>query len=187
MTSRQTDRRSFFTKAAAFLASFGVGAATASSASGASGLSTASGATAGTAAAATANTVAGSVAAPHSAKRRSGVVVKDDDVPLFSSSVVHDGLVYIAGKGAHFEGDITAHTDHVLNELQKELEEAGSSMENVLKVNVYLHDLHDYAAMNKAYRGRFGENPPVRTTVACFGGVPGDSLVEIDCIAALNS
>lgn len=111
----------------------------------------------------------------------------DDDIPLFSGHVVHNGLVYIAGKGAHFDGDIAAHTDHVLNELQKELEEAGSSMENVLKVNVYLHDIHDYTAMNEVYRGRFGENPPVRTTVACFGGIPGDSLVEIDCIAALNS
>ena len=33
-------------------------------------------------------------------------------------------------------------------------------------------------------RGRFGANPPVRTTVACYGGIPGRSLVEIDCIAA---
>ena len=59
-------------------------------------------------------------------------------------------------------------------------------MDKVLKVNVYLHDLNDYQGMNDVYRGRFGENPPVRTTVAVFGGVPGDSLVEIDCIAALD-
>ena len=59
-------------------------------------------------------------------------------------------------------------------------------MDKVLKVNVYLHDLVDYKAMNEAYRGRFGDSPPVRTTVATYGGVPGDSLVEIDCIAALD-
>lgn len=125
-------------------------------------------------------------AAPAHSAKRAGSVVKDDDVPLFSGHVVHGGLVYIAGKGAHFDGDIKAHTDHVLNEVEKELKKAGSSMDKVLKVNVYLHDLKDYQAMNEVYRGRFGEHPPVRTTVATFGGVPGDSLVEIDCIASLE-
>jgi len=70
--------------------------------------------------------------------------------------------------------------------LQKELEKHGSSMEKVLKVNVYLSDLADYDGMNEVFRGRFGKNPPVRTTVATYGGVPGDSLVEMDCIAALD-
>lgn len=112
-------------------------------------------------------------------------VVPHQETPLFSGAVKHGGLVYIAGKGAHFEGDIKAHTDHVLNELEKELKNAGSSMEKVLKVNVYLHDLNDYKAMNEVYRGRFGKKPPVRTTIAAFGGIPGDSLVEIDCIAAV--
>lgn len=109
-----------------------------------------------------------------------------DEVPLFSSVVVHDGLVYLAGKGYHEEGDIQKHTTEVLDALERELEKAGSSMDRVLKVNVYLADLNDYSRMNEVYRGRFGENPPVRTTVACYGGIPGESLVEIDCIAALN-
>lgn len=110
----------------------------------------------------------------------------DQDVPLFSGAVRHGNTLYIAGKGAHFEGDIKAHTDHVLKELQKELERNGSSMEQVLKVNVYLHDLEDYKGMNEVYRGRFGKKPPVRTTVATYGGVPGKSLVEMDCIAAVD-
>jgi len=117
----------------------------------------------------------------------SGDIILDQDVPLFSSSQTYGGLVFIAGKGAHFEGDITAHTKHVLDELKKELEKAGSSMEKVLKVNVYLNDLKDYKAMNEVFRGKFGSNPPVRTTIAAAGGIPGDSLVEIDCIAALNN
>jgi enamine deaminase RidA (YjgF/YER057c/UK114 family) len=111
-------------------------------------------------------------------------VVKDDQVvPLFSGSTKFGNLVFIAGKGAHFDGDISAHTKHVLDELEKELVKAGSSMEKVLKVSVFLHDLNDYKKMNEAYKGRFGSKPPVRTTVAVYGGVPGDSLVEIDCIA----
>ena len=113
-------------------------------------------------------------------------ITKSDDDPLFSGAVAHGNLLFIAGKGAHFEGDIAAHTDHVLKELEKELVKNGSSMDKVLKVNVYLHDLNDYHAMNKVYRGRFGDHPPVRTTVATYGGVPGNSLVEIDCIAALD-
>lgn len=114
-------------------------------------------------------------------------VVMDQEIPLFSGGVVHNGLVYIAGKGAHFEGDITAHTKHVLDEVQKELEKNGSSMEHVLKCNVYLADLNDYKAMNEAFRGRFGKKPPVRTTIAAYGGIPGNSLVEIDCIATLKN
>lgn len=111
-------------------------------------------------------------------------VVKDDqDVPLFSGSTKLGNLVFVAGKGAHFDGDITAHTLHVLDELEKELVKAGSSMKKVLKVSVFLHDLNDYKAMNEAYKGKFGDKPPVRTTVAVYGGVPGDSLVEMDCIA----
>jgi len=122
----------------------------------------------------------------HSSSEKKCLNIRKDeqDVPLFSGSVVHNGLVYIAGKGAHFDGDIKSHTEHVLNELKKELEKAGSSMDKVLKVNVYLHDIQDYKGMNEVYRGKFGPNPPVRTTVAVFGGVPGDSLVEIDCIAS---
>jgi len=113
-------------------------------------------------------------------------VVMDQNVPLFSGSVAYGNLLFVAGKGAHFDGDIKAHVDHVLKELEKELVKHGSSMEKVLKVNVYLADLADYNGLNEVYRGRFGDNPPVRTTVATYGGVPGDSLVEMDCIAALD-
>ena len=110
---------------------------------------------------------------------------RPEKTPLFSGIVSYGNMVFIAGIGAHFEGDIKAHTKHVLDEIQKRLEEAGSSMEKVLKVNVYLNDLKDYDAMNEVFRGRFGADPPVRTTIAAAGGIPGNSLVEIDCIACL--
>lgn len=103
--------------------------------------------------------------------------------PLFNGAVSYGNLLFIAGKGAHFHGDIKAHTDHVLKEVEAELVAAGSSMDKVLKCNVYLNDLNDYAAMNSVFQGRFGNNPPVRTTIAAAGGIPGNSLVEIDVIA----
>lgn len=113
-----------------------------------------------------------------------GNIVYDQEVPLFSGNTKLGNLVFIAGKGAHFQGDIRSHTDHVLKELEKELILAGSSMKKVLKVTVYLNDIADYQAMNEVYRGRFGDKPPTRSTVAVAkGGVPGDSLVEMDCMA----
>lgn len=116
-----------------------------------------------------------------------GEIVTDQDIPLFSGAVKHGNTLYIAGKGAHTEPfEIKAHTEIVLQELQKALEANGSSMDKVLKVNVYLADLGDYKKMNEVFRGRFGKNPPVRTTVATYGGVPGNSLVEMDCIAAID-
>lgn len=116
-----------------------------------------------------------------------GEIITDQDIPLFSGAVKHGNTLYVAGKGAHTEPfEIKAHTEIVLQELQKALEANGSSMDQVLKVNVYLADLGDYKAMNEVFRGRFGKNPPVRTTVATYGGVPGNSLVEMDCIAAVD-
>jgi len=92
--------------------------------------------------------------------------------PMFNGAVSYGNLLFIAGKGAHYKGD----------EIEKELVNAGSSMDKVLKCNVYLADGKDYQAMNEVFRGRFGEEPPVRTTIAA-AWVPGDSLVEIDVIA----
>jgi 2-iminobutanoate/2-iminopropanoate deaminase len=79
-----------------------------------------------------------------------------------AGAVAYGNLLFIAGVGAHFEGDIKAHTKFVLDSIQKQIEAAGSSM-----------DKH------------FGPEPPVRTTIAAAGGVPGNSLVEIDVIACI--
>ena len=135
---------------------------------------------------------AGAAAKPalaHDEKPVKKVIWKDgkkpEKTPLFSGITTFGGLVFIAGIGAHVEGDIKAHTKHVLDEIEQRLKDAGSSMEKVVKVNVYLNDLKDYAAMNEMFLGRFGAEPPVRTTIAAAGGIPGNSLVEIDCIATL--
>jgi 2-iminobutanoate/2-iminopropanoate deaminase len=110
---------------------------------------------------------------------------KPDKTPLFNGTVSYGNLLFIAGVGYHSEGDIKVHTKAVLDQIQQQLESAGSSMERVLKCNVYLNDLKDYAGMNEMFQGRFGAEPPVRTTIAAAGGIPGNSLVEIDVIAAI--
>ncbi len=135
------------------------------------------GALAGAAAAGAAKAQSGTVKKVHGPKPKPGTT------PLFSGAVSYGNLLFIAGKGAHFQGDIKAHTKRVLDDIEQELERAGSSMEKVLKCNVYLNDLKDYKEMNEVFRGRFGPEPPVRTTIAAAGGIPGDSLVEIDVIA----
>lgn len=116
------------------------------------------------------------------------VIYRDGKKPekpaLYSSTVAFGNLLFISGVGYHEAGDIRVHTEGVLKSIKEQLESAGSSMEKVLKCNVYLADLKDYAAMNEVYLGKFGPEPPVRTTVA-VAGVPGNSLVEIDVIASL--
>jgi enamine deaminase RidA (YjgF/YER057c/UK114 family) len=132
---------------------------------------------------------AAATAVPAAAKGKQGKRVLSGGslsgrTPLFNSVVAYGNLVFIAGVGYHQAGDIKVHTKGVLDQIQQELEKVGSSMEKVLKCNVYLADLKDYAGMNEVFQGRFGPEPPVRTTIAA-AGVPGNSLVEIDVIAYL--
>ncbi len=108
---------------------------------------------------------------------------KPAKTPLFNSTVAYGNLLFIAGVGYHKEGDIKVHTKGVLDSIKQQLEDAGSSMNKVLKCSVFLNDLKDYAAMNEVFLGSFGDEPPVRTTIAAAGGIPGNSLVEIDVIA----
>lgn len=110
---------------------------------------------------------------------------KPDKPPLFSGTVAYANLIFIAGVGYHEAGDIKVHTAKVLESIKAQLESAGSSMEKVLKCSVFLNDLKDYAGMNEVFQGKFGPEPPVRTTIAAAGGIPGNSLVEIDVIAYL--
>ena len=103
---------------------------------------------------------------------------------LYSPELSFGNLVFVSGKGGgvNAAGDIEAQTKHVLDQIQESLTIAGSSMEKVLKVNVYLTDIKNFEGMNRAYINRFGPEPPVRTTVSIVG-IPDGSLVEIDCIA----
>jgi 2-iminobutanoate/2-iminopropanoate deaminase len=118
--------------------------------------------------------------------RKSTGPFKKDGPPLYSTELTFGNIVFVSGKGAGVDakGDIREQTARVLDQIEESLKFAGSSMEKVLKVNVYLADMNDYNGMNEAYLGRFGQDPPVRTTVSVVA-LPDRSRVEIDCIAHL--
>ena len=108
---------------------------------------------------------------------------KPKSTPLYSETIAYGDLVFISGHGTNKVSGIREQTEYVLNEIDACLKAAGSSMQNALKCNVYLAKLEDYKAMNEVYLGKFGAEPPVRTTVA-VAGIPLDgALVEIEVIA----
>ncbi|AFR94091.1 hypothetical protein J008_01939 [Cryptococcus neoformans] len=91
------------------------------------------------------------------------------------------GLVFCAGQTA--TGEIKQATHTVLSNLQKVLELAGSSLDKVVKYNVYLKDMKDFAAMNEVYIAFLPPNPPSRTCIQA-GDLPGEgTIIEIECIA----
>src|SRR5512143_1406194 len=90
----------------------------------------------------------------------------------YSQAIIANGFVYCSGQGPMdpataklVEGDVAAQTTQVLKNLGALLAAAGTSLENVVKTTVFLHDIEDFQAMNKVYSTFFGANPPARSTV----------------------
>ncbi|MGI3170044.1 Rid family detoxifying hydrolase [Pseudooceanicola sp. C21-150M6] len=111
----------------------------------------------------------------------------------YSHAVRGAGLVFTAGliptdpmTGALIEGDVQAQTRRVLDTMQLVLEEAGTGLEAVVKMTVYLADLADFEAMNAAYQDYFPKAPPARTTYQP-GGLPLGALVEMEAVALSGS
>lgn len=98
-------------------------------------------------------------------------------------------LLYCSGQtpidpatGKLIDGDVAAQTHRVFDNLQAVVEDAGLTMDDVIKCNVYLTDMANFAAMNAAYGTRFTAPYPSRTTVA-VAGLPLGAAVEIELIA----
>ena len=102
--------------------------------------------------------------------------------PAYSTGVSFGNLLFLSGVVCRTPGDIKAHPEFALGEIKKQLEAAGSSMEKVLRCTVFLADMKDFAGMNEVYTGKFGNDPPTRSTIAA-AGIPANSLIEIDVIA----
>ena len=107
----------------------------------------------------------------------------------YSHAVVANGFVFISGQGPvnpETGAMPDAFADQVrqtLKNVQTILEAAGSSLDDVVKVNAYVTDLTRFAAFNDVYKEFFQDDPPARTTVAtALLGI----LVEVDCVAAIS-
>lgn len=84
------------------------------------------------------------------------------------------------------EGDVAAQTHQVIRNLKAVLEAGGASLKNVVKTGVFLKDMNDFAAMNAVYAEYFSEPAPARACVE-VSRLPKDVLVEIECIAVVES
>ncbi len=110
----------------------------------------------------------------------------------YSQAVRAGNLLFASGQipidpetGAMADGDITAQTRRVLDNVGAVLKAAGASFDQVVRTTVYLADMNDFPAMNAAYATYFASPAPARTTVQA-ARLPKDARVEIDIIAVLQ-
>jgi 2-iminobutanoate/2-iminopropanoate deaminase len=115
---------------------------------------------------------------------------KPADKGFITPLIIHNGVIYIAGIGAHshnkadFPKDITNHTKSVMESVKSVVETGGGTMDSILQLTVFLASIDDYSGMNEVFKTYFPNGGPARTTVA-VAALPGDSLVEINCTAAV--
>jgi 2-iminobutanoate/2-iminopropanoate deaminase len=110
----------------------------------------------------------------------------------YSQAIRAGGLLFVSGQipldpetGAIVEGDVTVQTHRVVRNLAAILEAAGSSLDRVVRVTVYLADMNEFAAMNSAYASYFPSPAPARSTIQA-ARLPRDARVEIDAIAQIE-
>ncbi|KAJ9157574.1 hypothetical protein NKR23_g433 [Pleurostoma richardsiae] len=110
---------------------------------------------------------------------------------IYSQAIKANGLVFCSGAvamdaetGKIVDGGIQEHTHQCIKNLTNILEAAGTNINNVVKVNVFLSNMDDFAAMNEVYTQYWGDVKPCRTCVA-VKTLPLNTDVEIECIATL--
>jgi 2-iminobutanoate/2-iminopropanoate deaminase len=122
---------------------------------------------------------------------RNAIVTETGPKPVgpYSQAIVEGDFVFVSGQGpinpatGKLElGDARSETKRVFENLRAILQAAGSSLDQVVKCNVYLRDINDFAAMNEVYATYFTAPFPARTTIQA-GALPGGIAVEIECIA----
>jgi 2-iminobutanoate/2-iminopropanoate deaminase len=107
----------------------------------------------------------------------------------YSQAIKANGFIFVSGQipinpadGTIVGGAIAEQTERVMNNLKQILAAAGSSLDKVVKSNVFLKNMADFAGMNEVYGKFFTAAPPARATVE-VARLPKDVLVEIDVIA----
>ena len=107
----------------------------------------------------------------------------------YSQATEVNGFIFTSGQlplvpetGELISDDIKKATARSLDNIKAILEEAGSSMDKVVKVNIFLDDVNDFAAVNEVYAKYFTENKPARSCVE-VANLPKKALIEIEAIA----
>lgn len=107
----------------------------------------------------------------------------------YSQGIIFANLIFVAGNigvdpktGNFVKGAIVEQTKQVLINIEETLKAAGSTLQNVLKTNVYLKDFNDFPKMNETYEKFFEKPYPARATVE-VARLPKDALIEIECVA----
>lgn len=106
----------------------------------------------------------------------------------YVQGMIVNGMFYSSGQiplnaeGIMIEGSIEEQTHQVFANLKAVLEEAGSSLAQVVKTTVFIKDMNDFAILNEIYGQHFGEHKPARSTVE-VARLPKDAKVEIEVIA----
>lgn len=109
----------------------------------------------------------------------------------YSQGIVVNNLFYSSGQiplrpdGTLVEGDVQVQATQVFENLKAVLEEAGASLNTVVKATVFIKDMNDFAALNKVYGDYFGDHKPARSCVE-VARLPKDVLVEIEVIALVK-
>jgi reactive intermediate/imine deaminase len=118
-------------------------------------------------------------------------VIETDDAPeavgAYSQGIATGDLVFTAGQvpltpdGDMVEGGVAEQTERALENVSAVLEEGGSSLEDAVKVTVFLDDIEDFDEMNAVYEGFFEDEPPARSAVE-VAEVPLGAAVEIEAV-----
>ncbi|KAK4949297.1 hypothetical protein LTR10_011914 [Elasticomyces elasticus] len=123
-------------------------------------------------------------------------VVLTDKAPapregVLNQAIVAGGTVYCSGQiavdpatGKVVEGGVKEHTHQIIKNLTAVLKAAGTSIDNVVKVNIFIADIKDFNAMNEVYMQYWGETKPARSCIQAQPPVAG-LPVEIECIAVM--
>ena len=123
-------------------------------------------------------------------------IVSTDKAPAaigpYSQGIKAGGFIFTSGQlpldvaiGTLEVEDIQKATKYCLENVKAIIEKAGSSMDKVVKVVVFLKDMNDFAKMNEVYESFFKENPPARSCIE-VAGLPKNVTIEIEALAQLS-
>lgn len=109
----------------------------------------------------------------------------------YSIANIYENFIFLSGQlpvnpetGEMVRNDVKKATEQIMKNIKNILEEAGSSMEKIVKTTVFLKDIEDFSDMNEIYAKYLGENSPARSAFQ-VGKLPKDADVEIELIAII--